>query len=249
VRLSEPDGAAPRLGLLYLHGFGSLQSGEKATYFRARAGEAGIAFCSVDFRGHGESDGRMRDLTLSRNLEDVAAVRALLSGRGWERVVLFGSSMGGATALWYAALHPADVVAGVHIAPAVGFRRGLERWAGPRRLARWRREGVVRFASELVTCELGWELMADLRRYRLAGLVERYRTPTLVFQGQLDATVDWRDVARFARRVRSGLVELVLFPDGDHRLTDRKDLLWHRARSFLSALAERNQEQRPEDSA
>jgi pimeloyl-ACP methyl ester carboxylesterase len=244
VRLSQPTEARPGLGLLYLHGFGSKQSGEKATFFRARAVAAGLGFCSLDFRGHGESDGGMRELTLSRNLEDVAAARALLAARGWRRVALFGSSMGGATALWYAALHPEEVCAGVHIAPAVGFRRGFERWAGPARLARWRREGTIRFENEHVACDLGWQLMTDLRRYPMSDLLARYRTPTLFFQGQLDASVEWRDVARFARLARPGTVELVLFADGDHRLTDRKELLWQRAHAFLSALEERNQDER-----
>ena len=45
-------------------------------------------------------------------------------------MVLIGSSMGGATALWHAARRPAEVLASLLIAPAVGMGRGLERWAG-----------------------------------------------------------------------------------------------------------------------
>lgn len=232
-RLDEPRGGGAPLVVLYLHGFGSRQDGEKATYFRARALEAGWAFCSFDFRGHGESGGSMRELTFSRNLADVAAMRALLERRGFARVALFGSSMGGATALWHLARNPDGAVGAALIAPAIGMLGGLERWAGADGLERWRREGTIRYASATGETELGWQLVEDARAYRREELVATYRTPTVILQGQLDATVDWREVAELARQLEPGLVELQLFPDGEHRLTDRLDLLWSAAAHHL----------------
>ncbi len=239
VLFDEPAGRRAPLALLYLHGFGSRQEGEKATFFRARALASGWAFCSFDFRGHGASEGTMRELTLSRNLADVAAVRAWLRERGHTRLVLFGSSMGGATALWHAALHPEGVLAAALIAPAVGLAKGMERWAGPAGLARWRREGVIRFRNEFVDCDLGWELMEDLRRYPLGDLVARYRTPAVIFQGKLDDTVDWREVAAFAARLPSGIADLRLYDDGGHRLTERLDELWEGASALYRREAAR----------
>jgi uncharacterized protein len=229
---AEPAAGGAELTVLYLHGFGSRQDGEKATYFRARALAEGWAFCSFDFRGHGESGGAMRDLTLTRNLEDVAAVRAWLAAHGHARVALFGSSMGGATALWHSARAPEGIVAAAHVAPAVGLAAGMESWAGPERLARWQRDGVVRYSSEAVESDLRWELMEDLRRYQLTELAAKLRTPTLIFQGQRDTSVEWRDVADFAARTAPGTVELRLFADGDHRLTDRKAKLWDAAAAW-----------------
>jgi pimeloyl-ACP methyl ester carboxylesterase len=232
VRFDAPLAPAP-LAVLYLHGFGSTQSGEKAELFRARALARGWAFGSFDFRGHGASEGTMRELTFSRNLADAAAARAFLFRRGFERVALFGSSMGGAVALWHAALEPAGVVATAQIAPALGMGAGMERWAGPERLARWRREGEVLFDGKLAAAVLGWELMDDLRRYGAAELAARHRTPTVIFQGQRDDSVDWRDVAAFAAAAVPGTVELRLYPEGDHRLLDRKEELWATAAALF----------------
>src|SRR3954466_13822568 len=95
-----PQGTGERPCFLYLHGFGSEQSGEKAEFFRARAQGSGFGFCSFDFQGHGLSGGDMLGLTLTRNLEDVGRVHAFLRDRGCGRLLLLGSSMGGGTALW-----------------------------------------------------------------------------------------------------------------------------------------------------
>lgn len=135
VRFDPPPAGAraDRPCFLYLHGFSSDQSGEKAEFFRQRALAAGFGFCSFDFQGHGASGGEIGGLTLTRNLEDVRRVHGFLRDRGQERLILIGSSMGGGTGLWYSALHPQEIVAGLHIAPALEMDRGLLAWAGPER--------------------------------------------------------------------------------------------------------------------
>ena len=228
-----PRGGAPRPCFLYLHGFGSDQSGEKAEFFRQRTLAAGFGFCSFDFQGHGQSGGEIGSVTLTRNLEDVRRVHSMLRARGQERLVLMGSSMGGGTALWYSALHPEEIVAGLHIAPALEMDRGLLAWAGPERERLWQETGSIHFQNELVSCQLGWTLIEDLRAHPLDTLLARYRTPCLLLQGRRDASVSWRSVADFAARCSFQEIELHLFADGDHRLTDRKERLWTLMKEFL----------------
>jgi len=232
---ARPDTAAAPADFcfLYLHGFGSEQSGEKADFFRRQALACGYAFCSFDFEGHGRSGGGMRGLTLSRNLEDVEIVAAWLRAKGLSRLCLIGSSMGGGTGLWYSALHPEQVVAGLHIAPAIDFERSLLAWAGPERTRGWQESGAILYHDDLVTCELDWELIEDLRAHPVADLLSRYRTPALLLQGRFDVSVPWRDVADFATRCPFRDLELHLFADGDHRLTDRKVRLWELMLEFL----------------
>ncbi|HXU30802.1 MAG TPA: alpha/beta hydrolase [Thermoanaerobaculia bacterium] len=230
MRLATPEGTPRSPGILYLHGFGSAQAGEKADFFREQALAAGYRFASFDFRGHGKSGGNLSDLTLSRNLEDVELVRAEL---GWERFALIGSSMGGATALWYAAQHPQRVAAALLIAPALEMEKGLLTWAGPERTARWQREGTIRFDNGFVESDLAWPLIEDLRRYPRTQLQEQLQTPTLIFQGRMDASVPYADVVDFVARCRYRRIELRLYADGDHRLTDRKEDLWRGMAEWL----------------
>jgi uncharacterized protein len=234
VRYDRPFQAdPPRPCILYLHGLGSEQSGEKAEFFRRRFLEAGFSFCSFDFQGHGQSGGNLSGLTLTRNLEDVARVHAFLRERGRERLILVGSSMGGGSALWYSALHPEEIVAGLHIAPALELERGLLDWAGEEGARRWQETGTIHFENDLVSCELGWGLIEDLRAHPQERLLAEYRTPALLLHGKLDTSVSWRSVTDFVTRCAFPGLELHLFADGDHRLMDRKERLWELMGEFL----------------
>ena len=236
--------------ILYLHGFGSSQDGEKAEFFRDRAAAAGHGFVSLDFQGHGRSGGEMLDLTLSRCLADVARARRSvpeLAGR----VSLIGSSMGGLVGLWHAATaNPGSAVGALAlIAPALGLETTLREVLGGEGVERWRGEGSLEVTNELGTFALGWGFMDDLGSYSTEDLARRYLAqgaPAIIFQGKLDDRVSWKEVAGFVEKARSGradlrsnprAIRLELFEDGDHRLVDRMN--WICAES-LRFVGERN---------
>jgi pimeloyl-ACP methyl ester carboxylesterase len=86
----------PYEAILLLHGWsGSVAPDvvEFGPFLRRTAGVLGL-----DFRGHGESDPSPTTFGL-REVEDVAGALAWLGARGIQRVALFGTSMGGITAL------------------------------------------------------------------------------------------------------------------------------------------------------
>lgn len=233
VEPARAAGGQSSVAVLYLHGFGSRQDGEKADFFRARATAAGLDFWSFDFEGHGASGGGMRGLTLSRNLADIECVRREMHASGHDRIVVIGSSMGALAGLWHTVEHPEGVETGLYIAPALGLEEAFRRWAGDDGLERWERDGFFTITNELGTWDLGWGFVEDLRRYPNDDLASRLVTPSLLLQGKLDDQVAWRDVLELATRCRGDGVELHLFADGDHRLIDRKEHLWDLMRGFL----------------
>src|SRR6185436_13887576 len=97
----------------------------------------------------------------------------------------------------------------------------------------WEETGTIHFENDLVACELRWELIEDLRRHPYEELLRLHRTPALLLQGKKDTSVLWKTVADFVTRSAYEGVELHLFADGDHRLTDRKDRLWELMLEFL----------------
>ena len=89
-------GTPEKPSLMFLSGFKSEMRAIKAGAVAQWAGERGIGCLRFDYSGHGQSEGRFEDGTVSRWLEETrAAFDRLTEGPQ----VLIGSSMGGHIAL------------------------------------------------------------------------------------------------------------------------------------------------------
>jgi pimeloyl-ACP methyl ester carboxylesterase len=209
--------------VVYVHGFGSHRGGEKAVALADECARRGWTFAAFDFRGHGTSTGSMRDLTASRLLEDLSAIRDHLAARGCPRLGLVGSSMGGFVSAWFAVDHPEAVTGCVLFAPAFRFLDRRSADLNQAELAEWKRTGVRRVRNEWVDVEIGYGLVEERARFDPVALARRWRTPLLVYHGLADDTVPAADSLAFVETTDYPDVELRLLKSGDHRLTALKD--------------------------
>ena len=216
-------------GVVWLAGFGSDMASTKASVLDAHCAERGQALLRFDYSGHGASDGRFEDGTVSLWLEDaLAAIRAETDGR----LVVAGSSMGGYVALLVARALAAAGEAGrlagmVLVAPAVDFTEALM-WA--RASDDERRElmetGAWTRPSEYSHSgyRIARALIEDGRRHLLFGATIRSHCPTRILQGMQDPDVPYRHALTLVEHMAGDPVALTLIKDGDHRLSRPQDL-------------------------
>ncbi|MCS6976840.1 MAG: lysophospholipase [Gemmatales bacterium] len=244
VRLNLPDGHwlegdwshetdPGSFAVVFVHGFRSVRGGEKSQAVEAACVRRGWTFAAFDFRGHGASSGTMLDLRGSRLLEDLEAVRSFLAERGATRLGLVGSSMGGWASAWFALRRPETVVGLALIAP--GFHFLTARWEklSPAERERWKQEGFLRIRNEWVDVDLGYGLVEEAPQFPVEKLLSDLARPTLIFQGMKDDIVPYSRVLGYFEKFAYPHMELRLYKDGDHRLTDRKEELAESACEFF----------------
>jgi pimeloyl-ACP methyl ester carboxylesterase len=210
----------------FIHGLQSNRRGEKALYFARQIVRRGEAFASLDLTGHGDSEGDLLGLCLSRNLADVdRGLRYAEEKAGpFGAVNLIGSSMGGLTALWFAARSPARVTRNIVIAPAFEMAGRLLLGLGRVKALEWRRQGRIRIESSFGGFDLGYQFVEDESRYPTVSLMRRLATPSLILHGSDDEVVPCQLSRQFADRLDH--VQLVEIAGGDHRLTAYKEQLF-----------------------
>ena len=215
--------------LVWLCGYRSDMGSTKASALDAEADRLGLGFLRFDYSGHGRSEGRLEDGTISRWLEEaLAIIRAESEGPQ----IFIGSSMGGWLALLAArALHQAGegrCVAGlILIAPAVDFTEALlwERLPEEARRAimeegAWRRPSAYSDEPDCFTRAL----IEDGRKHLLFGGMIRTGCPTVVLQGMRDEDVPYAHALALMERLGGDPATLTLIKDGDHRLCRPEDL-------------------------
>lgn len=195
--------------ILLLHGYsGSIAPDlvEYGTFLRRTAGVLGL-----DFRGHGESDAGPSTFGLLE-VEDVAGALAWLGERGITRVALFGTSMGGITAIAAVAVLGDGSLAAADVEPDTP--RGPVEAPRPRivavvadsvapeiviPIAARLRGPARRFAATRLVEGAGSILGADMRATepgRVIGLVEP--VPLFLIHGEDDTTVPIAEGRRLA---------------------------------------------------
>lgn len=121
---STPEGPSGQAVVL-VHGGGvTREEGGFFTRLATGLAEAGVASLRFDLRGHGESEGRQEELTLSAILNDIrVALAHVRHATGVSAVSLLGASFGGGLCGYYAAKRPVEIDRLVLLNPQLNYKR------------------------------------------------------------------------------------------------------------------------------
>ncbi|MGH7043131.1 MAG: alpha/beta fold hydrolase [Acetobacteraceae bacterium] len=214
-------GRAPTV--VFLPGFRSDMTGDKASHLARLCAGRGQALLRLDYSGHGASGGRFEDGTIGLWTADaLAVIDRLTSGP----LILVGSSMGGWIALRVALARPARVAGLLGLAAAPDFTERLmwDAMAPPER-ARLLADGVLHVPGQYgPPTPITRALIEDGRRHLLLDAPIPIRCPVRLLHGQADPDVPWETSLRLAALITGSDVRVILVKDGDHRLSRPADL-------------------------
>ena len=220
VRLAYRHTPGRGPAIVFLPGYASDMTGDKASALFAWAEREGRAALLLDYSGCGASEGAFAEGTLAVWRDDaLALIEALAPGP----LLLVGSSMGGWLALLIARARPERVAALVGIAAAPDFTE----WSfSEERRAQLRRDGRIEdpspYSEEPYLTTLAFWESGQANRL-LEGEIA-IDCPVRLLHGLDDADVPWEIAMRTAGRLRSGDVQVTLVKQGDHRLSRQQDI-------------------------
>ena len=204
--------------ILYLHGFASGPSSQKARFFYNQFEVIGADVHIPDL-----VPGPFRDTTVSSQLEIVERAAAEI-----QPCLIIGSSLGGYLAALYAARHPELPCGVVLLAPAFDFVRRWSERLGEMQLEAWRERGelAVYHYGEQGMSAIGYPFYEDALRHETA---PRITQPTLIFHGQYDDVVESASSVEYTWR---NLDAELLLLESDHQLLDVLQPIWDRMLYF-----------------
>ncbi len=128
--LEKPSGEGPFPAVLLCHGFAANKAGQKRQYVKtaSRLAEEGMLAFRFDYRGCGDSEGEVEEMSLTGNIGDAVAAMEWLSSRpdvDASRIGVLGRSMGGPIS--------------IQLARHFSFVKSLCLWSPVSDSARWRR--------------------------------------------------------------------------------------------------------------
>ncbi len=215
-------------GILFLGGFMSDMRGAKAEALDAFAAREGRAMTRFDYSGHGASGGAFSEGTISRWLEEAAAVLDRAEGAP---LIVVGSSMGGWIALLLALAEAKTRrrrIAGlVLLAPAVDMTHSLilpQMSAAARATMEETGAWPLPSAYSDKPYAITRVLIEDGAQHLLAGKPIAIGAPVHIIQGVLDEEVPYGHALDLVSHLAEDDVVLTLVKDAGHRLSRPEDL-------------------------
>lgn len=244
--------------VMFLPGFRSDMNGFKSLFLKKFCEDNDLSYVSLDYFGHGQSEGSFEDGTLSQWLHDVVTVIAHCR---LENMILVGSSMGGWLMLQIAlrckngnntnvnnppyistnlpANIPTKIMGLVGVAIAPDFTLHVAKNLTVEQQQQLLSDGFFVFPTPLNPD--GWmirqTLLDDSAAYYMLHAPIPLDLPLRLIHGCADEDVSFQSSLKIMQLVHGGNVHVHLIKDGDHRLSRPSDLdlLAQKVTEFLPA--------------
>lgn len=225
-----PEGKGPFPIVVYFHGLSIGKRTRSAGYLAKLLPKLGFAYFVFNMTGHGESDGKLEDVTPSKAAEDARAAVALVKKQkavDKNRIGLFGSSYGGYVAIRVAA-NDSTIKVLVLKSPAVDYAEVRKFQIGDFGIAAWKKLGImyVWHRKEEKGYILKYQFYQDSLKNPGYKWVPKIKASTLVVQGDKDTYVPISQSRKLYDLLKAKPKKRVVIKDGDHKYKNPK----HRTR-------------------
>lgn len=209
------------LGIIFIHGLNSDMNGEKALTVEKYARKHKLNFVRFDFRGHGNSDGKFEDFTISDWKKDLVNVIDNLTGGPQ---ILIGSSLGGWLMMLAARVRPSRVKGMIGLAAAPDFGDNLYNNLTIKNKREIKNKGIIKYSSFGFSYFIRKNFFLDARKNKVLNKLYRYNKPLILIHGLNDNVVSSKVPKKILKKVTSKKIQIILLKNSDHRLSSKKDL-------------------------
>lgn len=213
----QPKAKAPTV--LFLPGYFSDMTGMKAVYLKELCARENLGFLSLDYRGHGQSDGNFIDFTLSDWLADCLEIIQMTKANN---LIIVGSSMGGWLMLLLQQRIPHLIKGLVGVAAAPDFSEKLLKLPDEQK-AILMSQGHVVMPSQYNRggTPLALKFIEDARQHLILDQeVIECPFPLRLLHGLQDEDVPYTYAEKIMKKVTSQDAWALLIKNGDHRLNE-----------------------------
>ena len=186
--LSNPMEGKENLIVVLCHGFDTNKESQSYIRVEKDLNEKGVATLRFDFFGHGESDGKFEDITISEAVDDALQAIAFVKSRGFSKIGLFGSSFGGMAALLAASKAPGlqMLVLKSPVSDHLGELLAEEDQVD---VGQWKKDGFIRHETKRGKLRLNYSFFEDAEKVSGFEAAKKIKVPVLIVHGDGDKVV------------------------------------------------------------
>ncbi len=213
--LSNPGGSKENPVVILCHGFSTNKESKTYLLLEKALNEKGIAIFRFDFFGHGESEGKFEDITISEAVDDTMQAIAFLKEKGFQKICLFGSSFGGMAALVAASKAPGLRLLALK-SPVSDYLGKITAQEDQVDVWQWKKKGFFwHESSRMGRQKLNYSYFEDAEKVSGFEAAKQIKIPTLIVHGSLDKVVPVEQSKKTSSLIPNCRLEIV--EGADHK--------------------------------
>tara|TARA_B100000575_G_scaffold273778_1_gene256991 strand:+ start:40 stop:774 length:735 start_codon:yes stop_codon:yes gene_type:complete len=219
IRYKSMEGKSP--GIIFIHGLNSDMSGQKALSLERFARKNKLRFIRFECRGHGKSDGKFEDFTISDWKKDLIDIIDNVS-KGPQ--ILVGSSMGGWLMFLAAKARKSRIVGLVGLAAAPDYIEEFYKNLPLKKKKEMNKKGIIKYSSYGFSYLIKRKYILDGKKNKILNKDFRWNKPLILIQGLKDNVVDPGVPEKIMKKIKGNQLQIKLLKNSDHRLSKPFDL-------------------------
>ena len=210
-----------RLGIIFIHGLNSDMNGGKALEIEQYAKKNKLNFIRFDCRGHGSSEGKFEDFTISDWRKDLLDI---IDNVAKGPQILIGSSMGGWLMMLAAKARPQRIKGLIGLAAAPDFGKDLYNGLNKKNKKEISTKGITKYTSYGFSYYLTKKFFIEAEKNRVLKKPFRFSKPMVLIHGLKDNVVKEDVPRKILKKVTGKNVNIIYLKESDHRLSSLTDL-------------------------
>ena len=219
--LSNPTSSKEKPIIILCHGFSASKNSHTYVRLQEILNKYQISTFRFDFFGHGESEGKFEDITISEAVDDILNAIKFLKNQGYTKIGLVGSSFGGIASLM-AASKTDDLFILALKSPVSNYEEKEYATKSKEELEEWRNRGFRYYVSgDGRKLKLNYTFFEDFKNNNGYEAAKKIKIPTLIVHGDNDESVPIEQSKKTASLIENCKSEII--EGADHRYSKPED--------------------------
>ena len=197
----NPSGSQDKPIIILAHGFSTTKNTNTWTALAPRLAEHAISTFRFDFYGHGESEGKFEDITISEAVDDILQAIKYLKSQGYKKIGLVGSSFGGIASIM-AASKTDDLYLLALKSPVSNYEEKSIATQSEGELEDWKEKGYRYYVSgDGTRLRLNYTFYQDFKNNDGYEAAPKINIPTLIIHGDADESVPYSQSVKTSKLI------------------------------------------------
>lgn len=203
--------------LIMAHGFSSNKNTKNFVKLSEMLQEKDISTLRFDFWGHGESEGKFENITISEAVDDILRAIKFVKGLGYRKIGLLGSSFGGISSI--IASSKTNELSFLALKSPVSDYWEIERERYTKEeLDNWKNKGFREYEDDGRFMKLNYSFVEDFDNNNAYEAAKNIKISTLIVHGDLDDDVPYSQSQKLVSILPNA--KFVTIKGADHRYTE-----------------------------